>query len=259
MSRERYAGRKIGLKVIFCLSIIVGIFALYQLFEISRDNNSVKTEYKNLEKYVQSDGPTEDKEDLKSDDSSFAVDFEKLQSENPDCIAWIHFPDLSISYPVLQGEDNEYYLRHTFSGERSGAASIFMDAVNKSDFSDDNTFIYGHNMKDDSMFGLLDQYESEEFYRQNPGFYIYTPEKTMYFSIFSCYRADVVAQDDSFSISFDFKGDYMEYVKLVEERSLYDTGIEAQSGEKMVTLMTCNRAGHRYRFLVHAIGRAAPI
>ena len=80
------------------------------------------------------------------------VDFNKLEEINPDVIAWIEIPGLEISYPVVQGRDNDYYLHHLITGENHKSGSIFMDFQNQEDLSDRNTIIYGHNMKDGSMF-----------------------------------------------------------------------------------------------------------
>lgn len=94
------------------------------------------------------------------------VDFNKLEEINPDVIAWIEIPGLEISYPVVQGRDNDYYLHHLITGENHKSGSIFMDFHNQEDLSDRNTIIYGHNMKDGSMFGTLDQYQSQALYRK---------------------------------------------------------------------------------------------
>ena len=103
------------------------------------------------------------------------VDFNKLEEINPDVIAWIEIPGLEISYPVVQGRDNDYYLHHLITGENHKSGSIFMDFHNQEDLSDRNTIIYGHNMKDGSMFGTLDQYQSQALYRNYPYFYMYVP------------------------------------------------------------------------------------
>lgn len=98
------------------------------------------------------------------------VDFNKLEEINPDVIAWIEIPGLEISYPVVQGRDNDYYLHHLITGENHKSGSIFMDFQNQEDLSDRNTIIYGHNMKDGSMFGTLNQYQSQALYRNYPYF-----------------------------------------------------------------------------------------
>ena len=117
------------------------------------------------------------------------VDFNKLEEINPDVIAWIEIPGLEISYPVVQGRDNDYYLHHLITGENHKSGSIFMDFHNQEDLSDRNSIIYGHNMKDGSMFGTLDQYQSQALYRNYPYFYMYVTGYIYEYQIFSCYAA----------------------------------------------------------------------
>ena len=177
---------------------------------------------------------------------------ENLKELNPDCIGWIRFENIDISYPIMQGEDNEYYLKHTFEGQAVTAASIFMDANNHADFSDQNTFIYGHNMKDKTMFGKLNNYKDEEFYKENPYFYIYTQDYTYRYDIFSCYLARVDNEVD-FYTQFASDEQFQEFLDGVKAQSAYDTGVEVTPEDKVITLMTCNKAGYDYRFLVHAV------
>lgn len=181
----------------------------------------------------------------------FSVDFEKLRKINPDIVGWIRIEPLGISYPIVQGEDNAYYLTHTFTGKENKCGSIFMEVENKADFSDSNTFLYGHNMKDKSMFAKLNQFQEEETFRENPEFYIYTPEGVRRYEIFSCY---VAALDwDSFTCQFGSEEDYVQWQKSVKERSIYDTGVVPHPAQATVTLMTCTPAGENYRFLVHGV------
>ncbi len=249
--------RKIINLLIFIAVLAVFLTAAVKLVRIGWNYYSSDREYRDLQEYVKEntqDGSLETATGDQGDTAAeFSVDFAGLKKENPDCIGWIRFPDQDISYPILQGDDNEYYLKHTFRGEQLTAASIFMDYRNQPDFSDDNTFIYGHNMKNKSMFGKLNNYKEESFYRENPGFYIYTPDSTCYYKIFSCYLAEVEGQADSFDTSFASEQEYAEYQKAVKARSAYDTGVAVDGSQKMVTLMTCNRAGYDYRFLVHAV------
>lgn len=180
------------------------------------------------------------------------VDFTALRKQNPDVTGWLYIPSIELSYPVMQGEDNEYYLKHTFEGQAVTAASIFMDANNHADFSDQNTFIYGHNMKDKTMFGKLNNYKDEEFYKENPYFYIYTPDYTYRYDIFSCYLARVDNEVD-FYTQFASDEHFQEFLDGVKAQSAYDTGVEVTPEDKVITLMTCNKAGYDYRFLVHAV------
>ena len=127
-------------------------------------------------------------------DGYLKIDFEGLQAVNPDVIAWIDIPGLSISYPVVQGTDNAYYLHHLFTGEYNSSGSIFADWHNQPDFTDPNTIVYGHNMKNGSMFGTLSHYQDQALWEASPYFYLYVPGKVLKYQIFSCYAGYVGAR-----------------------------------------------------------------
>lgn len=255
--RDNRTGRVVN-RTIFAAAVIVFAVAAVRLVQIGWDYYSADKEYDELQKYVQR---TEENSDIIQEsertehirEQDYAVDFEGLQKENPDCIGWIRFPNLDISYPIMQGKDNEEYLRHTFWGEYATAGSIFIDSANEPDFSDENTFVYGHNMKNGSMFGQLKYYEEEAFYKKNPGFYIETPKGSSYYAIFSCYLAAVEGQEESFAMSFSTEEEYGQFLDTVKGHSLYDTGIKPSVRQNTVTLLTCNQAGYDYRFLIHAV------
>ncbi len=250
--------------IIFVISLAVFIFSAVKLIGIAWNYYTADKEYEQLEEYI---AVTEDDTEytlldtemrelvnsLEAQEKGFSVDFEKLHEINPDCVGWIRYETLKISYPIVQGTDNDYYLTHTFYGNVRTAASIFMDYNNSPDYSDFNTFIYGHKMKDKSMFGLLTEYSEESFYKENPGFYIYTPEGVSYYTIFSCYEANVYEQEDTFTNKFSSADSYQNYLNKIKQRSVYDTGVEVDSSKHMVSLMTCTRSGEDYRFLVHAV------
>lgn len=124
--------------------------------------------YEELEEYIREPESTKEPEVEKSSEENSAftflqVDFESLQSINPEVIAWIQIPALDISYPVAKGTDNAYYLHHMINGETNKSGSIFMDYHNQEDFTDRNTIIYGHNMRDGSMFGPWKNIRIQEF------------------------------------------------------------------------------------------------
>lgn len=113
-----------------------------------------------------------------------SVDFEKLRERNPDVRGWIYIESIDLSYPVMQGTDNEYYLKHTWDGEEVFSASIFMDYRNAPDFGDYNTILYGHNMKDGSMFHKIQYCMDGEYYARSPYIWILTPEGDFRYEIF---------------------------------------------------------------------------
>ncbi len=249
--------RKLFNRLIFILSLAVFTVAVINLLLIGWDYYSADAEYDRMQKFMRiaegtldAGGADEAKQVGKS---GVRIDFESLKRENPDCIGWIYFSGIEVSYPIMQGSDNEAYLRHTFSGEYKTAGSIFADSANAPDFTDRHTLIYGHNMKNGSMFGQLKNYESEEFFRENPGFFIETPEGSSYYEIFSCNLAQVDGEEDVFQISFSSEEEYGRFLDAAKQDSLYDTGVVPDVKQNAVTLVTCNQAGDAYRFLVHAV------
>lgn len=140
------------------------VFAGVWLYRIWEDYRAPGDEYEELRQYVKEIPEEEIPENPNVNDETqeeaegnaeMVIDFEKLRQINPDIVAWIRIEAAGVDYPVVQGDDNEFYLHHTFSGEKSIAGSIFMDYRNTSDFFDEKVIIYGHNMKDGSMFAKL--------------------------------------------------------------------------------------------------------
>ena len=182
------------------------------------------------------------------------VDFDKLQAENPDVIGWIRFDDqqaLAINYPVLYSGDNQAYLRTDWQGNHRIAGSIFLEGLNKPDFSDYYNIIYGHNMKDGTMFSGLSQYRDVAFWQKNPYFTVYTPETAYRYQIFSCEEAE--NGSDVYQIGYQPGDTYQQFIDQMVQRSLVQTGIHPQSSNKVLTLSTCKEDGGDARFTVHAV------
>ena len=105
------------------------------------------------------------------------VDFAALREINPDIVAWIYIEGTKINYPIVQGEENSYYLKHLFSGEWNGSGCIFLDFRNDASFADRHSIIYGHHMKNGTMFTDLDKYKKQEFFDEHPVALLITPDK----------------------------------------------------------------------------------
>lgn len=178
-----------------------------------------------------------------------AVDFEALKKLNPHIIAWIHIPGTPVSYPVTRGEDNSYYLTRTFSGAYNGAGCIFMDYRSSLPSEGGNTVLYGHNMKNGSMFGLLKKYKDQSYYEANQFFWIYTPQGDYMYQIFSCHEAE--PESETYTNGFGSKESYASYLQTIKDLSLYDTGVAVTSDDKIVSLSTCTK-DKGVRFVVHA-------
>ena len=171
----------------------------------------------------------------------FAVDFDALREQYPDVVAWIKMDDVDVSYPIVQGDDNEHYLHYDPAGHESVDGSIFLDSRNASLDDDFYALVYGHNMLDESMFGKLDDYTSADFYGKGTGtFCIYTPSGSYRYQIFA---VNVVAPtDQAYTTGFTDTQVFDAFVKQLEENSMYDTGVEVTGNDHVITLSTCSDA-----------------
>ena len=237
--------------------VAVFIFAASKLLLIYLDYHKADSEYAQIEtKYVQPEAPADTGGDTgeESMEIPFRVDFDALAAENPDTVGWVYVGACDISYPIVLGEDNEYYLHNTFEKQANNAGAIFMDFENSPDFTDFNTFVYGHNMKNGSMFGKLKKfYQEENLWGENPFFYIYLKDGIVKkYTIFSYY----ITTDDSDSYIQALSEEALElYVEKVRSRSARTVDISGfDSGTPIVTLSTCSGpAGGNKRLLVHGI------
>ena len=171
--------------------------------------------------------------------SEDAIDFAALQEQYPSVVAWLKMDDVDVSYPVVQGDDNEHYLHYDPADQGSVSGSIFLDWRNKSIENDLHALIYGHNMRDESMFGQLDNYVSEDFYKQGTAtFRLYTPDATYRYQIFA---VDIVdPTDDVYQVGFTNTQAFDAFVRQLKEESIYDTGVEVAGYDHVITLSTCS-------------------
>lgn len=173
-----------------------------------------------------------------------------LKKENPDIVGWIRFDNIDvISYPVLYSGDDETYLRTDIYGNGTTAGCIFMEGACNPDFEDCHTILYGHNMRDLSMFGSLKKYKTEDFYEDNQYFTIYTADMAYRYQIFS-YR-DVAETDEVYTVGFAADDSFGDFVSEMVRHSYEDTGVAVTKEDKVMTLSTCSTEG--MRFVVHAV------
>ena len=174
-----------------------------------------------------------------------------LQAENKDSIGWINIPGTLVDYPVVRGQDNEFYLDHDIKGKKAKHGTIFMDFRNNVPL-DENTIIYGHNMKDKQMFGDLQKYLKASYYNQyNSTIYLFTSEGVTKWKIFSVYTTTT----DFYYIVPTFDGDInyqQRYIDEIRARSLIDCDIDVQPTDKILTLSTCDYTYKNGRLAVHA-------
>lgn len=179
-----------------------------------------------------------------------AISLEALRQVNPDVIGWIMIPDTKINYPLLQGEDNDFYLEHTWEGKKNSVGSIFLEHRNTPDFTDFNTIVYGHNMNSGAMFGSLSSYGSHWHWERHPYIYIRTEDGVFRYEVFSSYRAEVTGS--AYGLSFHQPETRATFLVNALENSRIDTGVEPALTDRILTLSTCSGAGYSTRWVVHA-------
>ncbi len=178
---------------------------------------------------------------------------EGLKAVNSDYCGWLDIPGTSISYPVVQSEDNVEYLTRSFEGKKRSSGSIFVDANIRDIKKTRNLVIHGHNMKSGSMFAMLPSYKNISYYNKHPFIYLYTPDETMVYQVISAYTLkhdanEEVAYQGVFADNEDFKN----FVSGLLNRSVIDTNVDGIDEEQILTLSTCVNHSTS-RFIVHAV------
>ena len=183
------------------------------------------------------------------------IDFKTLTAKYPDIYAWIRVPGTNIDYPIVQHPtDNSYYLNHTIEGKKRVAGAIFTENYNTKDFNDPNTLIYGHNMKNGSMFRTLHKFEDKKFFEENTEVFIYQEGRVLRYRIFAAY----LTGDEHILFQYDMHDPnifriYLNNVLTNKNmRSNIDTRVEVSENDKIITLCTCG-ARDDQRYLVQAV------
>ena len=184
------------------------------------------------------------------------VKFEELQAVNPDVYAWITVPGTDIDYPILQhASDNTYYLMHNIDGSYGYPGCIYTENMNSKDFTDNNTVIYGHNMKNGSMFAQLHKFEDPDFFKENREVLIYLPDEVLHYTIFAAHIYD----DRHLLYSFDFADPdvyqkYLDSVFNIRDMSAnIDKDMTVTKDDQIITLVTCIGSQPNNRLLVQAV------
>ena len=244
--------------IIEILCVLIFIYAVLQLVSIIQDYRRASQEYDHLaEVMVVTDDETisEPNSELKnqqdkSEKTNYYVDLDALKLQNPDTVGWIILPDSKINYPIVLSKDNEEYLTTTFEGQKSSSGAIFVDMLCGGDFTCDNTIIYGHNMKNGSMFRALNNMTDKEYFEEHHIFSINTGYGFEEYEVISCYET-VETDLSSWEINFNTKESYETWLQKIAKRCTYDCA-NYDINKNTVTLSTCRgKTGGLGRFIVH--------
>lgn len=246
------------------LAVAALICAGVGVYKYLQEKNAGK-EYEEIRKEVEQETEQETTEENTQEEPSsqeetskveIPIDFAALQAQNPDVYAWIKVPGTAVDYPILQSSsDNSYYLTHDLNKEEKAEGAIFTENYNTKTFEDPNTVIYGHDMKNGSMFQSLHDYMDRSFFDQNREVLIYTPDKILHYKIFAAYLYD----SRHLLQSFDFgnKEIYQKYLDNIfsmrDMNAFVDTSMEVTCEDKIITLSTCYAGIATQRYLVQAV------
>lgn len=215
--------------LIGCLTVM-GI-GIYQIMITKQEYKQAEHEYENIKTSAK---------------KKRTIKFDVLKKTNPDIVAWIEIPGTQISYPVVQGKDNEEYLHKTFSGKNNRSGCLFLDKKCKKNFSSDHNIVYGHHMKDGSMFAELVKFREQSFFRRHHIIILYLPKETRTLKVVSAYAN----QPEELPINFKNQKKRKAYIKKIRERS--DIRSATIKG-KIYTFVTCSYEQKNNRTYVHAI------
>ena len=244
------------------ISLIVMVIAGINVFQLSKEYQAGISEYKELEQYVTitvastvpaADIPEEETQPQPQSiiPISLDIDFQNLKSINDDVIGWLYYEPLELSYPIVRGDDNEYYTLYTFEQEKNSSGAVFMDFLNRPDFSDYNTIVYGHNMRNGTMFGSLKKLLNDNsIIEKDPYFYIFTPDQACMYEIASVYVTDSNSHTYDLVTNTDEQKAFIDYILNV---STYYFDKKISSQDKILTLSTCHGLHSNNRTVVHGI------
>ena len=179
------------------------------------------------------------------------MDFSALREVNSDVLGWILIPGTAVSYPVVQGTDNDYYLNHTWKKWTSVVGSIFLECQNSRDLSDFNTIIYGHRMNNGSMFASLKNYKKQSWWSDHPCVYITDDSGSHKYEIFAAY--EVSTEGETYRLGFGSDREKQAFIDYCLAQSVIDTGVVPRTYDRILTLSTCTGQGHATRWVVQAV------
>ena len=261
--------KKLLLGVLCLIFAAVFIYSGYKVYTILRGYSAAEKRYDSLSDSVTAQGGDDaakaggsiasgtgrEADPLYMDTSFITVDFDELAKISDYVIGWLYLPDSVINYPVAQYSDNDFFLNRFIDGNIQVGGALFADCGCPGDFSGNNTIIYGHHMRDGSMFASLGKYGEQEFYEANPIMYLYTPTQDYKLEIFSAFTTSDVSY--VYNIFFPDENSFESHISSLRYMSDIKTDVEVGPEDHIVTLSTCDYSFNNARYVV--IGKLVPI
>lgn len=240
------------------IAICAIIYSIFKLYTINKEYSQVDDTYESIQDIYTEEiniekGTTQIQKEIESDletkNSNFIINWQALQRINKDTIAWIKIDDTNINYPIVQGEDNEKYIKKDINGKNSKGGCIFVDCEIKQPFNCFNTIIYGHNLNNGSMFNDLKNYSNKEYAQKHNEIYIYEPnEKAKIYKVFAFTKVNW----DNYEIYNNNVDDLEAYYNIIQKYNKIDMGESIKYTNPIITLSTCTNNQKDERYVVFA-------
>ncbi|MBQ9272313.1 MAG: class B sortase [Mogibacterium sp.] len=228
--------RRTALNVIMvCLALIV-VISGYKIFTILREYKVNQAKYKEISEIASPNGFTGD------------IDFDKLAKVNPDVVGWLYYEGTVIDYPIVKGTDNDKYLYTSFDGSYGGCGTLFVDCVTEKPFEQFNTIVYGHHMKDGSMFNCLQKLKDPEYCKENPRLELITPKGKYHLEI--CAFLNQPSDSSIYTTNIEDSEQKNTYLDSMRGMADYTTDVPFDEDDRLVMLSTCAYEFENARYIV---------
>ena len=229
------------IELIFLILLVYSSINIFKWYNNNKENKQIINEI--AESVTINEDTNEEKK--------YKINFEELKQKNSDTVAWLKIENTNIEFPIVQANNNSYYLTHNFDKKYNVAGWIFADYKNKLDGTDRNIVVYGHNMRNNSMFGSLKDVITEEWYNNEENKYITFVTENDYqtYKVFSVYQI----KTEDYYIQTEFKSnEFTEFIDTITKRSKKDFGINVSKEDTILTLSTCSN-NNKYRVVLHSV------
>lgn len=232
--------------IIYMILLFVLIYSGIKIFKWYKD----KTNNNKIAEQIKSTVIVEDKNEDENKEE-YTVDFNKLKEQNNETVAWIKVNNTSVEYPVVRATNNSFYLNHSFDKSENLAGWIFADYRNKFDGKDKNIVVYGHNMRDGSMFGSMKNILTSKWYnnKENYNIIFNIEGENCIYEVFSVYKIE--AEDYYIKTKFSDNKEFEEFINTIKKRSVKNFDINVSKDDSILTLSTCAN-NNKYRVVLHA-------
>ena len=244
MAKNKKKLFNVVMRIIELIFLILLVYSSINIFKWYNNNKENKQIINEIAESVTINQET-------NEEKKYKINFEELKQKNSDTVAWLKIENTNIEFPIVQANNNSYYLTHNFDKKYNVAGWIFADYKNKLDGTDRNIVVYGHNMRNNSMFGSLKDVITEEWYNNEENKYITFVTENDYqtYQVFSVYQI----KTEDYYIKTEFKSnEFTEFIDTITKRSKKYFGINVSKEDTILTLSTCAN-NNKYRVVLHSV------